>query len=69
MDFPFFDVKIPRRKRSLFADSEVGMGAIHIYDYLLLSTRVYEKNKKAINAKKVFAQIRANLIFITYLKS
>ena len=46
-----------------------GMGVIHIYDYLLISTCDYEKNKKAINAKKGISQIRATLIFITYLKN
>jgi len=28
------------------------MGVIHIYDYLLISTCGYKKNKKAINAIK-----------------
>jgi hypothetical protein len=41
-----------RRKRSLFVDSQGGMGVMHICDYLLISTCDYEKNKKAINAIK-----------------
>ena len=46
-----------------------GYGVIRIYDYLFISPCEYEINKKAINEIKGSVLIRANLIFITYLKN